>query len=95
MAPPSGALSRTLTHLVSPSENHLGRLLGRVGFAPHWSNPISPLPRLMLSSSGQAWRPLVGGITVVHLSSPSFSFCGRLGRRFDSGSGMCLTRWRR
>ena len=33
MAPPSGALSRTLTHLVSPSENHLGRLLGRVGFA--------------------------------------------------------------
>ena len=33
MAPPSGALPRTLTHLVNPSENHLGRLLGRVGFA--------------------------------------------------------------
>ena len=74
MAPPSGALSRRPRPSCQPIREPSGETSGQGGIRPRWSNPISPLPRLMLSSSGQAWRPLAGGITVVHLFQSLFLF---------------------
>ena len=95
MAPPSGALSRRPRPSCQPIREPSGETSGQGGIRPRWSNPISPLPRLLLSSSGEAWLPLVGGITVVHLSISLFVALGLGGPSLHSGSGMCLARWRR